>query len=174
MQKLILFALLISASVLRAQTVFPHDSYNRLYHSNLAALGDSLPSSKWSLNKYSYLVSAFSVYRGGSATMLAAPIGIQLNRKLTNNLYAFAGVSVAPTFSNFSRSFVAGTNKGNPFGNYWQPGLYSRAELGLQYVNDERTFSISGSIGVQRGGYQYQPWSPVGAGTVHPGVSGVR
>lgn len=157
MRKLILFTFLLSASALTAQTLLPLNSYDRLYNSNLATFGDSLPSGKWSLSKYSYIVSAFSFYRGGSASMIAAPIGLQLNRRLTNNLYAFAGVSAAPSFSNFSRSFVGGPSKASPFGNYWQPGLYTRAELGLQYVNDQRTFSISGSIGVQRGGYQYAP-----------------
>ncbi|MEO6914754.1 MAG: hypothetical protein ABI151_03115 [Chitinophagaceae bacterium] len=173
MRKFILFALLISTAVVQAQSVLPLNAYDRLYHNNLATLGDSLPSGKWSVSKYSYLVSAFSFYRGGNASILAAPIGLQLNRRLTNNLYAFAGVSVAPTFSNFSRSFVTG-GKATPFGNYWQPGLYSRAELGLQYVNDERTFSISGSIGIERGGYQYQSWSPASGRATHPGVTGVR
>ena len=38
-------------------------------------------------------------------------------------------------------------------------GLYSRAELGLQYINDERTFSISGSIGVERSSYPVLPYN---------------
>ncbi|MFT3703425.1 MAG: hypothetical protein QM802_13700 [Agriterribacter sp.] len=37
-------------------------------------------------------------------------------------------------------------------------GIYPRAELGLMYINDEKTFSISGSISVQRGGYSAFPY----------------
>jgi len=37
-------------------------------------------------------------------------------------------------------------------------GVYSRAELGLMYVNDAKTFSVSGSIGVQRSSYPVYPY----------------
>ena len=32
-------------------------------------------------------------------------------------------------------------------------GIYPAAQMGLMYINDERTFSISGSIGVSRSSY---------------------
>lgn len=125
---------------------------------------DSMSSKKWSLTKYASVSAGAMFFKGGSASFLSAPVGVQLNRRLTNNLYAFADVAVAPTYLNSGSTFRSpgflktGTN-------VYQPsvfGMYSRAALGLQYVNDDRTFSISGSIGVSRGSYPYyqMPFSP--------------
>ncbi len=117
-------------------------------------------SKKWSLTKYAGLSSGYGFFNGGNATIISAPIGVQLNRKITNNLFAFAGVSVAPTYVGFANQFMNTSFKpGSSFlahqGGKWTP--VSRAEFGLMYINDERTFSVSGSIGVQRGGYLYNP-----------------
>ena len=112
-------------------------------------------NNKWSLNKYAGLSTGFLFY-GQQATFLSAPAGIQLTRRLTNNVYAFAGVSIAPTYFHFNPSFDPSFNKNYP-GAYApavnQFGLSSRAEMGLLYVNDQRTFSISGSVGVGRNSY---------------------
>jgi hypothetical protein len=35
------------------------------------------------------------------------------------------------------------------------------ASLGLMYINDQKTFSISGSIGVERSSYQFMPFNQV-------------
>lgn len=112
------------------------------------------------------MVSAgYSFFRGGSFSYLSAPVGLQLNRRLNNNVYAFAGVSVAPTYINFNQPVpLSGMNKGMYGGSMYGPqsfGVYPRAELGLMYVNDEKTFSISGSINVQRGGYSVFPYRQV-------------
>lgn len=113
-------------------------------------------SKKWSLVKYASLSTSLTFYNGGSATILSVPIGLQLNRRLNNNLYAFAGISAAPAYINFNRPFNAGSQKINA-NNYFTNGnnfdIYSWAELGLMYVNDQKTFSISGSIGVERNNY---------------------
>ena len=93
--------------------------------------------------------------------MISAPIGLQINRRLTNNLFAFAGVSVAPTYFSTNRSFSnESMYKMNPGFTQFSSkgfGMYSRAEAGLMYVNDERTFSISGSIGIERSSYPVYP-----------------
>ncbi len=120
---------------------------------------DSLSNKKWSLSRYSGISTSFSIFNGGSATVFSAPVGLQLNRKITNNLYAFAGVNLAPSYVNFNQAFLnsTGVNKlanGNSF--MYSPNgfaLYRRAELGLMYTNDERTFQISGSIGIERKQY---------------------
>ncbi len=117
---------------------------------------DSLSPQKWSLNKYSSLSTSFSVWKGGSANVISAPMGLQLNRRLNNNLYAFAGVNVAPAYVNFRSNFMNANNsnklnQGNSFMNRQGSfGVFSRAELGLMYTNDERTFQISGSFGIER------------------------
>jgi hypothetical protein len=115
----------------------------------------------WSLNKYAGISSGFGFFNGGSSTFISAPVGLQLNRRLTNNLYAFAGISVAPSYFTYNRSFndfnIYKSNPGNSRFNPGGFGIYSRAEAGLMYINDERTFSISGSIGIERSTYPLYP-----------------
>jgi hypothetical protein len=105
-------------------------------------------------------------WKGGYATVVAAPIGLQLNRSINNNVSAFAGVSVAPAYINFGQRFmntdINKLNQNSPFFKANNLNLYSRAEIGLSYTNDERTFQISGSIGVERSNYNaplYVPYS---------------
>jgi len=113
---------------------------------------------KFHLQKYAGL-SAGTVLFGGSASYISAPIGLQLTRPLNNNLIGFAGLSVAPTFFSFSRLYNdPGFKAGYPgLQNGYGLGLRSRVEAGLMYVNDDRTFSISGSIGIERSSYPVHP-----------------
>jgi len=116
---------------------------------------------KWYFSKYAGVSAGVGFFNGGSATVLSAPIGLQLNRQLNNNLVAFAGVYAAPTLFRFSRSFTdplfnksyPGSNFSNPYGFGINPGI----QMGLMYVNDAKTFSISGSIGVERSSYPVYP-----------------
>jgi hypothetical protein len=122
---------------------------------------------KWHLQKYAGL-SAGTVLFGGSASYISAPIGLQLTRRLNNNLYGFAGLSVAPTFFSFSRLYNDPGFKATYPGlqNGYGLGLSSRVEAGLMYINDDRTFSISGSIGIERSSYPIYP--PNGASRKNP------
>lgn len=140
----------------QSQTYVPGSYFGNTFSSGLArtfSFSDSLSTKKWSLNKYSAISTSFIGWKGGSATSLSVPIGLQLNRRINNNLYAFAGVSVAPSYINFNQSFV-NNNKALQANSFmYRPnnfGVYSRAELGLMYTNDEHTFQISGSFGVER------------------------
>src|SRR4051812_49416345 len=154
---LVLIVMMIG-SALKAQTVLPGSFMDYTYRGAFAhniPVQDSLSKKKWSFSKYTGLSASYSFFKGGSASVIAAPIGLQVNRQLTNNLYAFAGVSVAPAFINFNNSTFQSSDfsKANPNSAFLHSnsfGMYSRAELGLMYVNPERTFSISGSIGVER------------------------
>jgi hypothetical protein len=110
---------------------------------------------KWSLHKYSGIAASYSFFNGGSASIFSVPLGLQLNRQLNNNFYAFAGISAAPSYINFSRSFINADIKKYNTSNL---ALYSRFEAGLMYVNDARTFSISGSIGVERNSFPVYPY----------------
>lgn len=132
---------------------YPGNSFRSGLYRNFPT-GDSLSNKKWSVSKYGGISTSFIGWKGGSASVFSAPIGLQLNRRLNNNLYAFAGVSIAPTYINFNQSFL---NAGSKFlqGNslMYRPngfGMYQRAEMGLMYTNDEHTFQISGSIGMER------------------------
>jgi hypothetical protein len=158
MRKIFLLALLISSVATEAQA--PLSCGFTGYHPLLPAyhIPDGPAARKWSLTPYGSISTGFIFLGSGSASFLAAPLGLQLNRRLNNNLYAFAGVSAAPTYINFNSSFLSPNLNKTGFFNYGRSGIYSRAELGLMYVNEERTFSISGSIGVERSSYPLFPY----------------
>jgi hypothetical protein len=123
----------------------------------------STQSRKWFLTSYSSVGIGFNFFNGNAATLVSAPIGLQLNRRLNNNFYAFAGVSAAPGYVNFNRSFLSPgiikTYTGNNLKSAYF-GLAPSANLGLMYINDARTFSVSGSIGVERGRYPMLLYPP--------------
>lgn len=180
MRIVILVALLLSVSALKAQTFLPGSFIDYNYRGSLMnnlRVNDNIANKKWFFSKYSGISTTFSFFRGGSATVVSVPIGLQLNRTLNNNLYAFAGVSLAPAYVNFNQSFLsADFNKANqnPFFQSGSLGIYSRAELGLQYINDDRTFSISGSIGVERNNYSMPFYNPINNSRLNPVISANR
>lgn len=165
----VLIMMIFCVSV-KAQTALPGGYINQLQQQSLingTHLNDSTPGKKWFMNKYVGISTGFSFFNGGNATIFSVPAGIQLNRKLNNNWYAFAGVSAAPAYVNFNGSYLSRNN-----GKFSQPNnlyrsnrldMYSRAELGLMYVNDQKTFSISGSIGIEKSTYPLVPFYPAGA-----------
>ena len=121
-----------------------------------------LQTKKWFVTSYSNVGIGFSVARGGTATIISAPVGLQLNRKLNENLYAFSGVSLAPTYMSLSQPLTTGFKSNTMNGykpNYF--GLTPSVNMGLMYVNDAKTFSVSGSINVQRSNYPMLPYSPL-------------
>ena len=143
---------------LKAQTVLPGSFQNNIHEKvfDNKNLYDSSAQKKWFLTKYTGIIAGYSFFRGGNAAVVAAPIGLQLNRRLNNNLYAFSGVSIAPAYINFNHALLYNDfNKKGVGNNFYKSniGLYSRAELGLMYINNERTFSISGSIGIERNNF---------------------
>src|SRR6185295_9307157 len=153
MRLLLLIFFSISFISLRAQVPLPLSALNYTQSAPVSYQSQFSDSShlnkKWFLSKYASIATSYSFFKGGSASVLSAPLGIQLNRRLNNNLYAFAGVSVAPAYVNFSPSFnEPGLNKFYPGGSHYNPNklaIYSSVEGGLMYINNDRTFSISGS-----------------------------
>ena len=172
----VLLALIIFTMALKAQILIPVGMVpgnNRAGFVYNAHPSDSGMQKKWFLTPYSALSASYSFFKGGHASVVAAPMGLQINRRLTNNLYAFANATVAPAYITFNRSFIATDFSKNPWNRPFQSGLgmYSSASLGLQYINDEKTFSVSGSIGIERSSYpllpyyrtnQQKPLSPTG------------
>ena len=164
MKRTILFAaIILSAVAVKAQAPLSFGSMNGMQPAfrHFHQVGDSNTlRKKWFVTKYAGISTGFVAFNGGSGTFLSAPVGLQLNRQLTNNLYAFAGVSVAPTFFHFNGAFYQpGVNKNNSFMNANNFGINPAAHMGLLYTNDERTFSISGSISVSRSNYNsYSPF----------------
>ena len=160
-------ALLLFGFALHAQSYLPASLMNpthqamfgRNYHFN-----DSTSQKKWFVTRHTALSTSYTFFRGGHASMVAVPMGLQLNRRLNPNLYAFANATIAPAYINFSRSFAgADLTKGmanHPFSRSGKLAMYSSASLGLMYVNDEKTFSISGSLSVERNNYPLLPYYP--------------
>jgi hypothetical protein len=168
MRIVIFISFLILTATADAQTFVPgsfiDNNYRGSIMNNIHVNDSAAFKKKWSVSKYSGISTGISFFKGGNATFVSAPVGLQVNRRLNNNLFAFAGVSAAPTYVNFHSSFMnAGFNKtgvNNSF-NASSLGIYSRAELGLQYINDEKTFSISGSIGVERSSFPVPVYMPL-------------
>jgi hypothetical protein len=132
----------------------PFPAYNHIIDSNNV-------NQKWYFSTYGAISAGYGYFNGGGSTFVSAPVGLQVNRQLNNNLIAFAGISAAPTFFSFSRSFTDPafykSYQGGPMSNAYGFGINSRVEMGLMYINDAKTFSISGSIGVERGSYPVYP-----------------
>ena len=161
----ILSILFITAS-LKAQFYTPasfnaYSQHPAFYNHNY--LKDSGANKKWFLSSYGGISTSFVFFKGGNATVVSAPLNLQLNRRLNNNLYAFAGVTAAPAYINFNNTFLhTDVNKGNPNNNFFKSnnfGAYSRVDIGLTYVNDAKTFSISGSFGIEKSSYPMFPYN---------------
>jgi len=181
--RLIFLSLVLMLTVsAKAQTALPGGYINHLQQQSLAGnslFKDSLTDKKkWFMSKSVGISTSFGFFNGGNATVLAVPLTLQLNRKLNNNLYAFAGISAAPAYVNFNRSILsANTNKFSSNNGMFQSNrldIFSRAELGLMYINDQKTFSISGSIGIERSSYPLIPFYPVGALRPNSSISPIR
>ena len=123
---------------------------------------DSLFPKKWFFSSYRGLSTSVSFFKGGNASVFSAPLGLQLNRRINNNWLAFANVTVAPSYININPSYLNGFNKSfsnNHFSqNYF--GLYPAASMGVMYINDARTFSVSGSVSTESGSYPALPYYP--------------
>ena len=159
-----IFFLVISFSAVTAQSYLPEGFMNKTYgysipHNFLAT--DSTGVKKWNVNTYSGISTSFSFFKVGSATILAAPVGIQVTRRLNNNWYGFADLSVAPAYINFNHSFLNSSmsklGQYNSLFNSNRLDIYSRAAMGVMYINDQKTFSISGSIGIEKSSYPLVP-----------------
>lgn len=137
---------------------------------NSRQLHDSVAQRKWFFSSYSGLSTSVSFFKGGSASIFSAPLGLQLNRRLSNNWYAFANLSVAPSYININPSYLSGFNKNFSNNSFKQNsfGLYPAASVGVMYMNDAKTFSISGSVSAESGYYPAMPFYPMNNATQHP------
>ena len=160
MRILFIFILMVFAVASQSQAVLPRSFQNNIAGSSFIQnknVYDSSAQKKWFITRSAGITAGYSLFSRGGASFVAAPVGLQLNRRLSNNVYAFAGVTVAHMYLNFNRSFLAADLTKIPTVNgFYQPGsfsMYSAATLGLMYINDQRTFSVSGSISVERSNY---------------------
>jgi hypothetical protein len=109
---------------------------------------------KWFITKYAGISAGFVAFKGGSGNFLSAPLELLLNRQLTNNLYAFGGVSATPYLLQYNGAFYQpGVDKNYRSMRINNAGIYPAAKIGLMYISNDRTFSVSGSISVSRSSY---------------------
>jgi hypothetical protein len=121
---------------------------------------------KWFVTRYAGISTGFVAFKGGSSNFLSAPLELQVNRQLARNVFAFGGVSVTPYLFQFNNAFYQPA--GDKYHGYMRTnnaGISPAARIGLMYINNERTFSVSGSIGVSRSSYNgylpvYAPLNP--------------
>jgi len=155
--RLLLSIMLFAAFAANAQTTKP-STFTRLKD---VQLKDSIVQKKWFISKYSGMSAGIMAFKGGSASYLAAPMGVQLNRMITDNTYAFAGVEIAPAYINFNQRFMNGGFDKSGFTNSFMAGNRSQftinpnAYIGIGYTNDERTFQIQGRLGISNSNANY-------------------
>lgn len=164
MPRIIIFAIMLGSAVaVKAQSPLsfaPMNGVQTTFRDFHQPSDTSAFRSKWFMTRYVGISTSFIRFPGGNGTFLSAPVGLRLNRQLTNNVYAFAGLQAAPSYLQFNNAFYQSKFNGNSgFMNANNFGAISTAELGLMYINSEKTFSISGSIGVSRG--YYNPYMPL-------------
>ncbi len=146
--------ILMSVVTVKAQSPLSYGSMNGMqpgFRSFDQRIDTSHIQKKWFITKYAGISAGFMGFNGTNSSFLSAPLGVQINRQLTNNVSAFAGVSSgAFIFPLINAPYHTGINKNNHFMNPNRFGTYTTAQMGVMYINNERTFSISGSIGVSR------------------------
>ncbi len=151
---ILLAAVLMSGLAVKAQTDSSFGAVNRWE----SAFNRSHPvndtnhlRSKWSVSKYAGVSAGFVAFNGGGGSFLSVPLSLQLNRQLTNNLFAFGAVSASPVVFRANMPYQPMTNKGNNWMQQNNFSAWSDARVGVMYISNDRTFSISGSVGVGRG-----------------------
>jgi len=162
MRIILLISTLFSFATVKSQTVplfgFPYSQ--GIGVANNIPNHDSISNYKWFLSTNQGLYTGISFFKGGNATIIAAPMCLQLNRRLNNNFYAFANIAVTPAYISLNPSLInMGFNKTGQPTNFGPNsfGVYPSVSLGLMYINDAKTFSISGSISAERSSYPIFP-----------------
>jgi hypothetical protein len=99
-------------------------------------------------------ISTGYIFLNRGISYLSVPVGLALVYPINRNISAFVGASASPVvFSVNQLNSYPGNNFSRPYNFGWN----ARVEGGLMYTNDAKTFSISGSVGVERGSYPGYP-----------------
>jgi hypothetical protein len=123
-----------------------------------STLAGGNPNQKWQVRPYANLSIGYLFLNGGGTSYLAAQTGVALVHPLSKNVSAFAAVSASPVLFSVNRLYTdPALNSPNNFSRPYNLGLNAGIQGGLIYTNDDKTFSISGSIGIERGSYPLYP-----------------
>lgn len=154
MKRAIFFiAILMSVLATKAQSPFYSGAPGRLSDT-------TRQHNKWFVTKYTGISTGFMAFKGGSSTFFSAPMALQLNRQLTNNLFAFGNISATPTLFQSNNLFYQTSTSKTGYGPMQTRsfGIYPAAQVGVMYISNDKTFSISGSVSVSRSNsYGYSP-----------------
>ena len=112
---------------------------------------NSGPNHGWQVQPFATASLGYTFLGGGGGSYFSAPIGIALFRPLNNNFTAFGAATVAPAVFHFSSLYT--NQAGYPGNNITGLNVNAGVTGGFIYTNDAKTFSISGSISVERGSY---------------------
>lgn len=165
MRLIILIFITLSFLSVNSQTPLEYGIINSSRPMFLGTQQTSVVTSPWhkqrQVSTFGGLYTNYGFLHRGNIAVLSAPVGLQLTRRLNTNWYAFAALSAAPLFFNVNSSLrdpaFNKTYPGNFLFNTNRLGAYSGAEAGLLYINDAKTFSISGSVHVDRTSYPFYP-----------------
>jgi len=167
MRIILFFLAAVFFSAGHAQTVAPFDrvGYSQSVDGVSAVHENGFTARKWFFSANQGVSSGISFFNRGNFIMVGAPVGFQLNRRLNSNLYGFANISLVPVYASFNQPFTGVT--GNKRYGYNMQGIngsfaYPVVSMGLMYSNEQRTFSISGSISAERQYYPVLPYYPAG------------
>lgn len=105
---------------------------------------------KWQLRPFTSVSAGYIFYNGG-ISYVSAPTGLALYRPLNNNWTAYGAATVSPTL--FSINHLITNYHGAPYYSGYNLGLSTGIQGGLIYTNDAKTFSISGSVHIDRTTY---------------------
>ncbi|MCF6407198.1 hypothetical protein L3C95_30155 [Chitinophaga filiformis] len=168
MIRAILFtAILMSAMAAKAQLPLfsgAQDHTQPAFRNNSQETDTNYLRKKWFVTKYAGISTGFVAFKGGSSNFLSVPLALQLTRQLNNNMYAFGNVSATPYIFRYNSMFYQpGVGKNSSFMHSNNYGISPAAQIGVMYINNERTFSISGSISVSSSSYNgYSPiYAPI-------------
>ncbi|RFS26896.1 hypothetical protein DVR12_03680 [Chitinophaga silvatica] len=164
LRTIIFTTLLLSALAVKAQ--LPSFSEVNRWSENKPEqkTNDSNYHKKWFVVKSASLSTGFMASNVGSGSFLSVPLGVQINRQLTNNLIAFGGLSATPYIMQLNGVYYpAAQYKNNGMMRINNSGILPSARAGIMYISNDRTFSVSGSVSVSRGSYfgNFPGYSPI-------------
>lgn len=169
MKQLLTFLLAITVLGAHAQTHLPINSPGWGYGlgawqplTPIPFFDNSMTKNKWVLRPFASL-SAGYIFLNGGISYLSAPVGVALFHPLNTNWTAFGAITAAPVIFNVNRLSALPINDPNQFGYPFSGttglGLTTGIQGGLIYTNDAKTFSISGSVQLERSSYPVYPSS---------------
>lgn len=129
---------------------------------------DASRPNRWQLRPFASISAGYIFYNGGGASYLSAPAGLALIRPLNPNWTLFGAATVSPVAVQGNRLWTSPINDPNyhgaPFSSGYGLGLTTGIQGGLMYTNQDKTFSISGSVHVERSSYPVYPTPPTRPG----------